>query len=253
MQDVRNQIVKWAQWGIQNRQGFTYEEIRPMPSLANEQGRTPWTGDCSSWVTQCYKWAGAPDPTGNGYNGWGNTLSLLDHGKLIAETDLKPGDVIVFGPRWDASHQHTVISLGGDLVSSMGHPGDPEQATIAAVAESVPGGVYFLRFDTIAPGNVFRPRSPAWEVNAERPDAFPDMQPPTISKWHPMTSNAAVTALRLCFNLCPPNEVPHFNNPHLGGCGVRTTNAIIDYQRHNNLTPDGQCGIITWNSLGWLS
>lgn len=54
------------------------------------------TTDCSGWVTACYRWAGAPDPSHLNYRWVGWTGTLLEHGVKVASP--MPGDLIIYGP-----------------------------------------------------------------------------------------------------------------------------------------------------------
>ena len=68
----------------------------------------PFTTDCSGFVTMMAKWGGAPDPNGSGYDGYGNTGTLLDN---LAQTDkqhAKQGDLVVYG---DGTGEHVVMLL----------------------------------------------------------------------------------------------------------------------------------------------
>ena len=104
MTSLRAKIVAAARWGIANEPRIHYGEVRPMPL-----GRAlPLTTDCSGFVTLCYYLAGAPDPNGLGYSGYGWTGTLLRH---LAETDTpRAGDIVVFGAY---PGKHCAIALAG--------------------------------------------------------------------------------------------------------------------------------------------
>lgn len=149
MATTRDNIVRWARWGVTNTGSIHYREVRPMPLT----GRLPLTTDCSGFVTLCYKLAGAPDPNGLGYNGQGYTGTLLTHGTRIPLAAVKPGDVIVYGPGTGA-HTAVVVEAGADpLTVSHGQESDP-----AYVRVSQDGRLpqTYLRFlpDDPAPGTV---------------------------------------------------------------------------------------------------
>ena len=144
--NVRSQIVKWAVDGITQRQHFTYEEVRPLP-LTWPPHHT--NTDCSFFVKLCYWKAGAKDPTGLNYDGYGNSDSLFARGKHIALGQLKPGDVIVFGPGGSV-HAVVVVSVAdkaNPVCVSMGKPGDPSLASLGECLYL--GTPTFLRFNTI--------------------------------------------------------------------------------------------------------
>jgi Putative peptidoglycan binding domain len=60
--------------------------------------------DCSSAVTWLFYQAGAPDPNGLGYNGYGFTGTLVAHGTRININDIAPGDLVLYGPGPNRSH-----------------------------------------------------------------------------------------------------------------------------------------------------
>jgi len=142
--DVRNQIVDWALNGVAEHQNFQYDEVRPLTLTWKPIVHT----DCSWFVKLCYWKAGANDPTGENFNGYGNSVSLFEHGKHIAQDQVKPGDVVVFGPGGSV-HAVIVVSTKIEpmLCASMGKPGDPSLANLAEL--EVLGEATFLRFSTL--------------------------------------------------------------------------------------------------------
>jgi hypothetical protein len=142
--DTRAGIVKWARgWGVANEPQIHYRETRPMPLTAT----LPLTTDCSGFVTLCYFLAGAPDPNGLGYNGQGYTRTLLAHGKHIPLAQVKPGDVIVYGPGagW---HTALIVEAGPDpLTVSHGQEKGPE---LVRVSQDGRLPQTYLRFPTNA-------------------------------------------------------------------------------------------------------
>lgn len=95
---LRNKIVAYCEWGIQNAGEIHYAQKRPMP----KQPKTlPLITDCSGFATLAYKAAGAPDPNGRGYDGTGYTGTLMQKGRTVS-TPL-PGDLIFYGP-WPGHH-----------------------------------------------------------------------------------------------------------------------------------------------------
>jgi hypothetical protein len=119
--DVRSRILAWARWGLAHHTQFHYRQTRPMQYSEN----LPWIGDCSAFVTFCYKHAGAADPNGLNYNGQGYTGTLLSHGRQIARSEVQPGDIIIYGN--PTVHTAVIIEPGDDpLTISMGHEGAPD-------------------------------------------------------------------------------------------------------------------------------
>jgi len=76
--------------------------------------------DCSQWVTAMYLSAGVRDPNNNSYKG-GYTGTLSSVGKHISRQQLKPGDLVLYGP---APHHHVEMYIGpGD--KTIGHGDKP--------------------------------------------------------------------------------------------------------------------------------
>jgi hypothetical protein len=129
--------------GVAHSKSFTYAEIRPIPSLHTPH-HLPITADCSGFVTICYAWAGAPDPNGNDYSGEGFTGTLLRHCEVVVRQP-EVGDLVVLGPG-SGSHVVLIVDLGPPItVVSHGHPGDPEETTLAFQISGFPPPVRFIR------------------------------------------------------------------------------------------------------------
>ena len=144
MTDVRQSIVNWAKWGVDNRINFTYTEDSTRMEGIGHPG-VPCHADCSAFVTLCYNWAGAPDPNAQGYDGQGYTGTLLAHGTEIPLEQVIPGDVIVYGPDtgW---HTALIVESGPDpLTVSHGEQGDPNYCRVSWDGR-LPQR--YLRFDT---------------------------------------------------------------------------------------------------------
>jgi hypothetical protein len=136
---VRQRIVAWAHWCVFHQPQFKYEEIRPFPLTS----RLPITNDCSATFTLCYYLAGAPDPNGPAYHydGYGNTASLATHGQLISQSQVQPGDAVIyyeggFNP-WDSQHVALVISPGADPLT-MSHGWSKEPALVRVSEDGRP-------------------------------------------------------------------------------------------------------------------
>jgi hypothetical protein len=86
----------------------------------------PRWSDCSSYATWLYWQAGARDPNGRGYDGYGFTGTLADHGRRIFLSDSRPGDLVFYG-RYPHSHVTVVVSnvRGRVRCSSMGSDPGP--------------------------------------------------------------------------------------------------------------------------------
>ena len=90
-----------------------------------------YRSDCSQFVTSMYHAAGVPDPNGTGYTG-GYTGTLAAAGRYIQRADLKPGDLVLYGP---APHHHVELFVGpGD--DTIGHGSPPvDKGTITMMPE----------------------------------------------------------------------------------------------------------------------
>lgn len=92
------------------------------------------------------RWSGAADPMGSGFNGYGNTDTMLAHSQHIPRSETQPGDFAVFGLN---PSQHVVVltqsAAGGDgaLCVSHGRQGDPVQVSLSM--EIVAQPITFLR------------------------------------------------------------------------------------------------------------
>lgn len=125
---VREAIVAAAKkaqgkYGPKGQNIYRYEQKRPManstlfPASLDQSGPTLVFLDCSEFVTLVYKAAGANDPNGAGYNGSGNTGTLMANGKKTS--DPQPGDMIFY-----RSPEHVGIYVGGGKVIEIGgNPG----------------------------------------------------------------------------------------------------------------------------------
>jgi hypothetical protein len=112
---IRNVIEATALFYYNYRFNIPYAQERPMEGvLAHvKPPNYPKRMDCSETATMCYYVAGAPDPNGQGYNGWGNTWFQESHGHAVKYPGEK-GDLVLY-------NGHVSIRVGtGELVVSMG-------------------------------------------------------------------------------------------------------------------------------------
>jgi hypothetical protein len=103
---VRERMVSWCLWSVENTTQIHYAKKRPIP-IHDLPGTLPLTTDCSGSTTLFARWAEAPDPNGFGYTGAGSTMTMLAHLKPITADNAQPGDIIVFGG--DPLKQHVVV------------------------------------------------------------------------------------------------------------------------------------------------
>lgn len=128
---IRQRIVAWAKWGVAHEPQIHYQQRRPVDGLSTP-GKSPLYTDCSGFVTLCYKWASAPDPNGGGYGGTIYTGTLLRHCSPIRESQLLPGDLVVFG---GGAGSHVVVMVGAGangLVVSHGSEHAPNRYPLSA-------------------------------------------------------------------------------------------------------------------------
>jgi len=165
MNDSRQNIVAWANWGVANKAHFNYTEgPARMEAIGTFPIKFPVFADCSAAVTLWYWLAGAADPNGQNYDHEGYTGTLLSHGQHISLVDVKPGDVVVYGPGtgW---HTALVVEIvnGNILTVSHGEQGDPSYVW-ANAPECVNPHNYphdgrepqtYLRFNTATVGTAY--------------------------------------------------------------------------------------------------
>ena|SRR5438105_2611345 len=109
---MRNAVAGWWRWGVAHAPDIHYAEVRPMRSANKAPGALPLTMDCSETVTTFTRWAGGPDPTGSGYNGYGNTDSMAAHLRRIRKRRTRRGDLAIFGPPGATVHVVQLLQGG---------------------------------------------------------------------------------------------------------------------------------------------
>lgn len=140
--ELRSGIISIAKWGVENKADIHYSQLRPIDGV-NEKFKLPLYIDCSGFVTLCYKWAGAPDPNGLGYNGYGYTGSLLNHMHHITREQVRQGDVVVFGA-FPGVHTCVAADNGGTQLYSHGTEADPNLFNYDDMANAMPKVVSWL-------------------------------------------------------------------------------------------------------------
>lgn len=124
---MRHRVLSAAWEGYLKRDQIHYTQgprrmsgVRQKVLLPN----VPPDEDCSSFVTWCYWVAGAPDPNGFGYNGYGNTGSQYPHGRHIARASAQMSDVFFYG--WsNGEPEHEALYAGNGMVVSNGTEAGP--------------------------------------------------------------------------------------------------------------------------------
>jgi hypothetical protein len=132
----RAKMVAWAKWGIAHHTLFDYTEgpqRMSMIHLAPGETTTRIGADCSGFATGCAKWAGCPDPNALDFDGEGYTGTMLDACMHVELDEVRPGDLVVYGPG-SGDHVCVVVALlrrAGEVVdlrlASHGRQGDPRQ------------------------------------------------------------------------------------------------------------------------------
>ena len=128
---IRTQIVANARWGVAHEPEIHYAKTRPIDGHGHAH-KLPLTTDCSGFVTDCYEWAGAPDPNGNGFNGLGFTGTMLAHCRHIPASAVQGGDLVIWGLP-PGEHVALVLEPGRDpLLASHGQEAGPIAISFSA-------------------------------------------------------------------------------------------------------------------------
>jgi hypothetical protein len=149
MTDVRAVIADQARWCVANQPLFEYLESRPFP-LFRPTPERHIANDCSATIALCYWLAGAHDPMGYNYEGWGNTDTLAAKGEPISIAEALPGDVVIYGPTWATVHGAMIVEPSPTNPLTMSH-GEPDQPALVRLIEGNPTPEYeprCFRFDT---------------------------------------------------------------------------------------------------------
>jgi len=194
MTDVRNDIVDNGHWGVANHAHFTYSMGPERMEAIGKPRVLPIIADCSSWVTCCYNWAGAPDPNGQNYDHEGYTGTLLSHGQHITVSQVIPGDVVIYGAG-EGDHAALIVEVHGQdiLTVSHGQQGDPSYVWVNP-PKTLPSRGYssdgrkpqtFLRFNTtkVVPKPVPKPTPKPTPAPKPTPKPVPKPTPkPVVPK-----------------------------------------------------------------------
>ena len=122
---VREELLAYMTATATGKYGWQYKEVRPLPlPPLLEHGIT---ADCSFGVKILCHWAGVQnDPTGNDWDGNGNSTSIYNHLPHIPVAEGRVGDIVVFGPNGSA---HAAMIMAADPTNpklwSFGHQGAP--------------------------------------------------------------------------------------------------------------------------------
>lgn len=177
---ARERVVAWANWGVRNAGPIHYSQRRPIDGL-DRPGKLPLNVDCSGWVTCCYRWGGAIDPNGNGYNGSGYTGTLMRYCRRIKEEWLRPGDLVTFGA---FPGTHVVIMVGSGpngLCVSHGQEKGPLRYALSVAKGALSGPVMAWRSPTLPLG--------PWATRSDDPHFVDEAVLPALTPGERSASN----------------------------------------------------------------
>lgn len=125
---LRDALVGVSDRFLRIRLEFLYAQIRPFPlDIFDPRWRRRY--DCSSTVIALYWCARVlTDPSGFGYQGWGDTGALWRHG--VRTYAPLPGDLAFYG--WESRNarpQHVAMHLGGGEIVTFGST-PPRRTTV---------------------------------------------------------------------------------------------------------------------------
>jgi hypothetical protein len=143
---ARVRYLNTLRQALAQRGNWRYSQTRPIPHNINGIVVT----DCSGGVTVCAEVAQCPDPNKRRFDGEGFTGTLLSACEHITLPMLRPCDLVVFGS-YPGHHVCAVLAVEPVvLLWSHGHPGDPEEVSLQAMAASQAASghsaVTYLRF-----------------------------------------------------------------------------------------------------------
>jgi hypothetical protein len=238
---VRQEMVSNCDWGVTHNAEIHYAEIRPMP-INIPKYSLPFTTDCSGFATMMAKWSGAADPNGFGFNGSGNTDTMLAHSQHISRDATQPGDFVVFGLN-PSTHVVVLVqsAAGGHdaLCVSHGQEADPIRVALSVEAASHPGEPLTflqLRVGGSPPpkphGNLFCPLTVDGSFGPDTTKALQwKLGVATDGIFGPLTKKA----LQRYLKVTPDGDI-----------GPQTVKAL---QKHVGATQDGQWGPKTTEAL----
>jgi len=107
--EVRAQLVAGAERLFPHGSDIHYSEVRPY--YRGPLDRFPYTLDCSGAVIRLYEDAGAPDPSGMGFDGYGNTDTILAHLPPVSREQARRGDLVLFHVGNDGRHVSMLLEV----------------------------------------------------------------------------------------------------------------------------------------------
>ena len=143
---VRDELHAYMTATATGKYDWQYREIRPLqlPPLLSHGVEA----DCSFGVKILCHWAGVQDdPTGEQWDGYGNSSSIFAHLPHVSVAEAKVGDIVVIGP-------------GGEYHAAMILATDPENPKLWSFGHQGAPNVYPLLSDTRRPFTVCRIPAP---------------------------------------------------------------------------------------------
>lgn len=137
----REHLESLMRWTIRHERAFHYLQRRPMRYVAwSEAQLRAWIAhggtvsmDCSEYVKTMFRMAGLHDPTGRGFDPWGNTDSMLSALPHYSDpSEAHPGALVVWGNP-PSHHVACVLERGPNpLLASHGREAGPVAVTLHA-------------------------------------------------------------------------------------------------------------------------
>lgn len=121
---ARSRVLAYLLWGYNQRALIWYAQFRPMTLLA-DLWHLPISEDCSTFYTKAYKAARLVDPNGFNYLGFGNTTTLMQHGRRVDLNAAQIGDGVYY-----SSPQHVGGYVGGGRIISLGSSAGPSLTSV---------------------------------------------------------------------------------------------------------------------------
>lgn len=116
---VADRIVAYCMWGYNSRGAIGYAQYRPMAYM-NELQHVPINEDCSTFDTKAYKFGKGPDPNGLNFDGYGNTGTQRQHGRLVRLSEMRPADLVHYD-----NPQHVAVAVSSTRVVEHGSSAGP--------------------------------------------------------------------------------------------------------------------------------
>ena len=152
--------------------------------------------------------------------------------QCVKEGILQPGDIVGY-----KNLTHTNMYIGDGMWLDTGHAnckGSGEGAVFTKFICKTPYGSYTV-------GHVLRPKIAQTSTGSETPIIIPDSTPSKKGKNITKTKTSEIQKML--------NKVGNYNLLIDNDFGLKTTAAVMDFQKKNNLTVDGIVGQITLNKL----